>query len=342
MYPLPRSISRTSAVTYKLSEELFEGEFKWRWLGGVEDTLAPYIASLSKDEMTEGDHIEVELANNPTVVENALYTMTFVGRDRAGNRTKPAFVAGLQYDFTPPELTILYPTDGMAINDFDLQYVNSELLESAQMIWRWSFGNPDPSSPHIVELVGDELNANETGPTSLSNSPSLVDGAEYSLLYVAFDPAGNQSDTTRMDDILYDVTPPIITINYPSSNIFTTETAVIFDINEDIYNFNINWAGKSLSATDDKVFYNSPNILSVGEINTDDLFIPELKDGYNYSIIFQGQDRAGNSATPASFTVTVSITVDLQFSTCCGFESVIIETYPYPSGTPAYLFLIYI
>ena len=308
MYPLPRSISRTSAVTYKLSEELFEGEFKWRWLGGVEDTLAPYIASLSKDEMTEGDHIEVELANNPTVVENALYTMTFVGRDRAGNRTKPAFVAGLQYDFTPPELTILYPTDGMAINDFDLQYVNSELLESAQMIWRWSFGNPDPASPHIVELVGDELNANETGPTSLSNSPSLVDGAEYSLLYVAFDPAGNQSDTTRMDDILYDVTPPIITINYPSSNIFTTETAVIFDINEDIYNFNINWNGNSLGTTDDKVFYSSPNILTVGEINTDDLFIPELKDGYNYSIIFQGQDRAGNSATPSELN---NVKIDL-------------------------------
>ena len=300
IYPLPRSISRTSAVTYKLSEELFEGEFKWRWLGGVEDTLAPYVASLSKDEMTEGDHLEVELANNPTVVENALYTMTFVGRDRAGNRTKPAFVAGLQYDFTPPELTILYPTDGMAINNFDLKYKNSELLESAQMIWRWTFGNPDPASPHIIELIGEELTANEIGLISLSNSPPLVDGAEYSLLYVAFDPAGNQSDTTRMDDILYDITPPIITINYPSSNIFTTETAVLFDINEDVYNFNINWAGNNIDDPDDVVFYNSPNILSAGEINTDDLFIPELKDGYNYSITFQGQDRAGNSAIPSA------------------------------------------
>ena len=299
IYPLPRSISRTSAVTYNLSEKLFEGEFKWRWLGGIEDTLAPYVASLSKNEMTEGEHLDIELANNPTVVENALYTMTFVGRDRAGNKTKPAFVAGLQYDFTPPELTILYPEDGMAINKLDLKYINSELLENAQMIWRWTFGNPDSNSPHIVNLVGEELKANEIGLVSLLNSPTLIDGAEYSLLYVGFDPAGNQSDTTRMDDILYDITPPIITISYPSSNIFTTETAIIFETNEDIYDLNINWTGKSESDVDDVVYYNNPNILTVGEINSDDLFIPELKDAYNYSIIFQGQDRAGNFAEPS-------------------------------------------
>ena len=308
VYPLPRSISRTSAVTYNLSEKLFEGQFKWRWLGGIEDTLAPYIASLSKDEMSVGEHAEIELSNNPTVVENALYTMTFVGKDRAGNRTKPAFVAGLQYDFTPPELTILYPTDGMAINNYDLKYINSELLESAQMIWQWTFGNPDSNSPHIIDLVGDELYAKEIGPISLASSPPLIDGGEYSLLYVAFDPAGNQSDTTRMDDIFYDVTPPIITINYPSSNIFTTETSIIFGINEDLYNFNINWKGKNISEPEDVVFYKSPNILTSGEINSDDLFIPELKDGYSYSITFEGQDRAGNFATPTELN---DIKIDL-------------------------------
>ena len=298
LYPLPRSISRTSAVTYNLSEELFEGQFKWRWLGGIEDTLAPYVAKLSKVEMEEGEHVEVELANNPTVVENALYTMTFIGRDRAGNKTKSAFVAGLQYDFTPPELTILYPSDGMAINNFNIKYINSELLESAQMIWQWSFRKPDSNSPHIIDLVGDELNAQEIGPITLTNSPNLIDGGEYSLLYVAFDPAGNQSDTTRMDDILYDITPPEITINYPSSNVFTRETSIIFEINEDLYDFNINWNGKSIGDSDDVVFYKSPNVLTSGEINSDDLFIPELIDGYSYSISFEGQDRAGNFATP--------------------------------------------
>ena len=41
-YPLPRSISNTTSMTYTLSENLFEGQFKWIWLGGVEDTPVSY------------------------------------------------------------------------------------------------------------------------------------------------------------------------------------------------------------------------------------------------------------------------------------------------------------
>ena len=80
---------------------------------------------------------------------------------------------------------------------------------------------------------------------ALTNEPNLIDGAVYSLLYVAFDPAGNQSDTVRVDHIFYDVTPPAIVITYPESNIFTTETKLLFEISEDIYDFMINWGGLS-------------------------------------------------------------------------------------------------
>ena len=111
-YPLPRSISKTSAVSYSLSETLFEAEFKWMWLGGVSDPSAPFTAVLTKEEMQEGVHVEVDLVNSPQVVENALYTMSLSGSDRAGNKAKKAFVPGLQYDFTPPELSILDPDSG--------------------------------------------------------------------------------------------------------------------------------------------------------------------------------------------------------------------------------------
>ena len=298
IYPLPRSISRTSAVTYTLSEELFEGQFKWRWLGGIEDTLAPYISILSEEERTAGEHVEILLENNPSVVENALYMMTILGRDRAGNKTEPAFVQGLQYDFTPPELTIISPKDSIAINQKNVHYVNSELLETAQMIWQWTGGEPDNNSPHFVNLVMDELQGDEIGPIVLSDSPDLVDGAIYSLLYVALDPAGNQSDTTRKVDILFDVTPPKITITYPSSNIFTTETKLLFDSSEDIYDFIIKWNGTRIGETDNLILYENPNVLTAGSINSDELFIPELKDGYSYTITLSGEDRAGNLSTP--------------------------------------------
>ena len=83
------------------------------------------------------------------------------------------------------------------------------------MIWHWTGGEPDNNSPHFVNLVMDELQGYDIGPIVLSDSPDLVDGAIYSLLYVALDPAGNQSDTTRKVDILFDVTPPKIAALLP-------------------------------------------------------------------------------------------------------------------------------
>ena len=112
------------------------------------------------------------------------------------------------------------------------------------MIWRWTGGATDANSLHSVELNGDELLGGKFGPMSLAQSPNLVDGAEYTLLYVAFDPAGNQSDTVTTMKILYDITPPVISITYPQSDIFTTETQVQFNSTEDLYSFNMDWLGK--------------------------------------------------------------------------------------------------
>ena len=308
VYPLPRSISRTSAVTYTLSEELHEGKFKWIWLGGIKDTLAPYTAILTKEERAAGEHTEIELSNNPTVVENALYTMTISGMDRAGNKTKRAFLPGLQYDFTPPELTIISPSNGDAVNNKQVHYSNSELLASAQMIWRWTGGVEDSGSPHVIDLTDKELYGAEIGPNTLTNSPNLVDGAEYSLLYAAFDPAGNQSDTTIVDNIEYDITPPTIAFTYPESNIFTTETKVNFDVSENMYDFNIDWKGDGTVGEPHSVNFNQQKVLPAGSYNSDDLIVPELKDGFSYTISLKGIDRAGNVATPVELT---DIRIDL-------------------------------
>lgn len=308
-YPLPRSISQTSSVTYTLSEELHEGKFKWIWLGGVKDTLAPYTAILTLEERTSGDHAEIELSNNPNVVENALYTMTISGTDRAGNKTKRAFVPGLQYDFTPPELTLISPMDGDAVNHKQVHFINSEKLVSAQMIWRWTGGIVDDTdSPHIIDLKNEELHGTEVGPMELNNSPNLVDGAEYSLLYVAFDPAGNQSDTARVNKILYDITPPTIVLTYPESNIFTTETKLNFDVSENIYEFSIDWTGVGTMGESSPVKYNRQELLTAGSYNSDDLIVPALKDGFSYTILLNGLDRAGNVATSAQLT---NVKIDL-------------------------------
>ena len=307
-YPLPRSISKTIAVTYSLSETLFEGEFKWMWLGGVNDPSAPFTAILTNEEMQKGDYIEIELENSPEVVENALYTMSLSGRDRAGNKAKKAFVPGLQYDFTPPELAILKPDSGSAINYKEVHFQNSELLQAAQMIWSQTSGLEDPKSPHIVELENDELLGKEIGPVSLYNEPSLKDGSEYSLYFVGSDPAGNISDTVKVEKILYDITPPILSISSPQSNIFTAKSEMFFDVNEDMYDFQIKWVGKSLNGEPDEKTYIHPNSLLSGNYNSDDLFNPELKDATTYEIAINGLDRANNKAIEARIS---DIKVDL-------------------------------
>ena len=115
-------------------------------LGGVNDSFAPYTAILTEEEREVGDHIDIELSNNPTVVENALYTMSLSGSDRAGNKAKKVYVPGLQYDFTPPELAIINPDSGSAINykEVHFQIANSQ---TAQMIWQRTGGKEDRNHP---------------------------------------------------------------------------------------------------------------------------------------------------------------------------------------------------
>ena len=136
----------------------------------------------------------------------------------------------------------------------------------------------------------------------------MVNGAEYSLLYFAFDPAGNQSDTASVDNIEYDITPPTIAFTYPESNIFTTETKLNYDLSEDMYDFNIDWKGDGTAGESHPVNFNQQKVLPAGSYNSDDLIVPELKDGFSYTISLNGRDRAGNVATPVELT---DIRIDL-------------------------------
>ncbi len=307
-YPLAKSISRTSAVSYTLSEELHTGQFKWIWLGGVEDTVAPYIAILQDDERTDGDHIEIELSNNPHVVENALYTLTISGEDRAGNNMKRKFIPGLQYDFTPPALTIISPKPDEAINQKLVHFSNSEKLIIAKMVWKQTAGVKDHNSPHILELVDEELFGQEVGPIFVKNTPLLVDGSIYTLQYYGEDPAGNRSDTVTVSNILFDTTPPQFSLTYPRNNIYTTETNIIGEISEILYEFKAKWLGAGPKGEFHPIEFEKPLPLMRGGFNTDSIYTPDLKDGYIYTLTLTGTDRAGNKAIETEIS---NIKVDL-------------------------------
>ena len=176
------------------------------------------------------------------------------------------------------------------------------------MIWERTGGNDDPLSPHISELENDELLGKEIGPITLYNQPQLNDGSEYTLLFVGLDPAGNISDTIKVVNILYDITAPLITITYPQSDIYTAESKMLFNTNEDLYDFQINWDGLSNNGSSDNIQYIPASELSSGDYNSDNLYVPELKDATTYTISINGQDRATNRAVEAKIN---DIRVDL-------------------------------
>jgi hypothetical protein len=306
-YPLPKSISNMTAMTYSLSEDLHQGEFKWIWLGGVEDTLAPYTAELTLEERMGGEHSQIELANNPTVVENALYTMSFSGRDHAGNKTKRAFISGLQYDFTPPKLTWQSPLAGDAVNLKDIHFENSELLDSGTITWSWVGSVADPDSIHAMALTGDELNGAEFGPAAIANSPPLVDGAEYNISYSGFDPAGNESNHIIIQNVLYDITQPaVISVaeEWTAVNPVLGDLAVQLDLSEPVVSGAIN-----LSSAQDDQYQLEYNL--VEQKKYDITISGPFTGGDELFIKVTGlQDRAGTIARDTTFTYPVGYLSD--------------------------------
>ena len=81
------------------------------------------------------------------------------------------------------------------------------MLNSGEITWTWINGVEDPDSIHTMELFKDELNMGEYGPSMIANAPALIDGGVYNISYKGFDPAGNESNHIKIENILYDITP---------------------------------------------------------------------------------------------------------------------------------------
>jgi hypothetical protein len=298
-YPQQRSISNSLAMDYTLSEDLDRATFKWIWLGGDPDSLAPYTVELAGDQLSQGRHEAVLLDSMPEFRENALYTLIVKGFDRAGNRSKPRMVPGLQYDFTPPVITWYKPEDDTAVNHKQVHYAVSELLAEGSITWVWAGGNPDPDSLHVVALSGAELYGQEHPLGNLISSPPLVDGAWYNILFSGVDPAGNQSNVISVNHIYYDITAPVIRTTAPNEYTYIASPVVQYELSETLYQGKITFTRTSGSADPD-----SPHIIEMDStlkaagVHGSALSKggPELVEGAVYTITLEGRDQAGNRA----------------------------------------------
>ena len=144
------------------------------------------------------------------------------------------------YDISPPVMTIEMDK---YIKDVTLSFTHSEPIVSAYVVWA-----PDSNFAHIptdtVYLTNGEIEMeNRFKP---ANQKELVDGVMYDPEIYAVDRASNLSDPPGvMEDVIFDGTPPILTIHSPYTGAWVNHQLMNMGTNEPIRTWTVTaeWQG---------------------------------------------------------------------------------------------------
>jgi hypothetical protein len=120
----------------------------------------------------------------------------------------------------------------------------------------------------------------------------------YDIIIDATDRANNDSSSDTVRNVMFDVTPPILSIQSPSSNQPINNTTLSFEISESIKMGTVSW--QAVEGSDPS----SPHKRSIlgeklkGGVFQGFTFIspPELVNGVYYNIMIEGTDLAGNKS----------------------------------------------
>jgi len=285
------SFQNSKVVNYTLSENLLDGRLTWTTSGGVSDPGAPYIVQLEGDQLLAGTHrdtIDIPL------VEGTVYSIEIAGRDLAenpGTKYKSSYV---QYDFTKPLLTFAPLEYGKYVNHKKVSYSGNEDLFEGQISWVPVSGSGDRVD---VKFSGSEGKAGRYKDVVLANMGDLKDGEKYKLEFTGRDVSGNFGEPAIIDEMVYDVSPPEITITRPVKGAVLLTPKISLSITEKMRIAIIYWNATE-GAQDSIGHYEielSPEELTETSF-TDHLFegqVP-LQVGTVYSMSITGLDSAWN------------------------------------------------
>ena len=292
----------TIELTYTFSEDVEVCRVHWV----PEDTTLYPVQhyQLEGKYMHKGEHViypEIELTDGVN------YYPEFVGKDSAGNSVvMPQVSTALRYDREAPVITVFSPQDSSSYNQLDIRYELSETLASGEIVFTHSGGRPDPDSLHIVHLKGSRLEQGIGGGVLPTKMVNLISGSEYSIAFTGIDLAGNSADPVLFSAFHYDVVPPVISINKPSSNKSILELVVAYTSSETLKEGEvlIRRTGGALDSQSPWELSLGDEQLSVGshEINVSQQV--QLTEGAIYSIELNGVDIAGNPSKPTTATTT--------------------------------------
>ena len=227
-----------------------------------------------------------------------MYNPEIYGIDRAGNLSTPAKFEGVIYDITPPTLSFTNPDTSAWINNQLMGMSTNEPIQNWSIYVNYQGDVFDEKAPHIYEFTDTVQTAIDL---DLSEYFQFNDGTMYQFSIVGSDLAGNISDTTRLDSIHYDITPPVVTMIFPFDNAAINNPTISYALSEQLLLGEVLWT--QVDGAQDTL---SPhNVEMVGEelspeekIRITMLNEPILTDGSIYSIVARGRDLAGNDSEP--------------------------------------------
>jgi hypothetical protein len=94
--PLSGSVASDTRVSYTLSEALASGTMQWTRVGGAADATV-HVQTLSGSELAAGVHDAILLADDPALVDGAIYDVVIAGSDAAGHPALAVTRSGVTY-----------------------------------------------------------------------------------------------------------------------------------------------------------------------------------------------------------------------------------------------------
>ncbi|MFO1525167.1 MAG: FG-GAP-like repeat-containing protein [Turneriella sp.] len=216
-------------------------------------------------------------------------------------------------DGTAPVLTLTTPATGVPRTNTQVTYDITDAsggCASASITWTWVSGNPDPggapAGTHTQALTGGELVNGTHSNVTLTNNPSLVDGATYNVAFTCTDAVGNVGNATTQTNVLYDFAVPVISAIAPANGATVNTTQVSYTLSEVCNTGSVNWTWTGGTAGTNQSYALSIAAEKTAGPHTITPAVA-LTSGAIYTVSFDCTDMAGQVATTVSST---SVTFD--------------------------------
>ena len=230
--------------------------------------------------------------------EKVYYQIYINGTDRATNNSISDTLKNVTFDITPPEFVIINPTVNMPVNSTELSFSISEPIEKGTITWE-AQGNADPKSPHVREILDKQKKGGTFRNFTFENAPELIDGLKYNISITGTDLAGNKGKKVKVDNILYDITPPEFVDVSPNNDAFINEADISYTLTETLEEGKIyfeNIGGSPDPKKSHMVTLAGSKKRKGKQGGKLPASLVRLVNGSIYNVRFEGSDAAGNQS----------------------------------------------